>query len=465
MKKLERNSGNQDLLPLHRRVGITGTHPHAETPVGSLRNVRTHIGDRIRGWKQAVPLALALSLPLAVRADTPNTEDGEKAKIESVGIDDPAGNTSKQTSNTEDNEKSTEQARFSPELEYIFAQLVKDSAIQEEVSKFKSFLSGNTEGDKDELVRMIRGLDTELSNHPLKKQFDDLVRAEIRKQDFSSLDGFLEELGISLSDEEKWAFYFYITSLLMGLGIAFDVIASNIGRFKKSTSVAGNLGWAAELGASHIGLPVAAGAMAALAINGSTVLGPDIAKLIERAVGGISVYLIARILHEEIFKGDEDEVDETENGVTQSRKTIRARILANLISMWAVSADAYSSGFAKYIETILKYWKPEEIQKSIVIGGAVVAICSMISGLAALKLNRKYKEAISGDAHYSPELIQRIQKVCLAGESSVLGYFALNAGLNQFLSMGVSRPWVMLLSALGTAGVLKWKEMSDSKKQ
>ncbi|MBI2464460.1 hypothetical protein HYV57_05890 [Candidatus Peregrinibacteria bacterium] len=438
---LERNLALKEDLGLERSLKKNTPSP-----------VKNAVGDYIKRSRNAISLAIALSLPLAVRADT--SEGG--AKIESVGTENPE---------TENPEKE-ERANFSPELENIFSQLLSDPAIREEISRFKTFLSGNTEGNQHELVRMIRGLDAQLAQNPLKTQFDDLVRAEIRKQDFSALDGFLDELGIPLSNEEKWALYFYITSILMGLGIAFDVIASNIGRFRKSKSVGGNLAWASELGASHIAFPVAGGAMAAFAIGVGSQSGHELAaQIVERSIGGLSMCLIGYILYQEIFKGEEDESENGKgNAVQKSRKAIRALII-NLITLWAVSADALFSGPAKYIETILKYWKPGEIKESIVIGGIVVAICSMISGLAALKINKKYSEAISKDDKYSPEVVERIEKVCLAGESGILGYFALNAGLNQFLSMNVSRLVIALLSALGTATVLNLKEKSDKQKK
>ncbi|MBI2453151.1 hypothetical protein HYV56_00435 [Candidatus Peregrinibacteria bacterium] len=403
----------------------------------------------IRSFRSAIPLALGLAgLPFVARADTAEN-------TESMGRPHQSGP-------LEPEQNTAEQQELSEELEAIFQELSRDPTIQEGINALKGFLQGDSTPDQQALVRAIGTLDKSLENHALKNRFDELVREQVRKNDFSSLDKFLKELGLTLSSQNMWYLYFYITSLAMGFGVAFDVMAANLGRFRKSESLTGNFGWASELGASHIILPVASGAMTALAINSSSVFGSQIADGVERGVAGLSAYLIARILREEIFEG-EDEEGEKAGAMGSTRKTVRALVAVNLANMWAVSADSASSGGAKYLEALLKRWTQGEILESIIIGGSVVFICSLASGMGALQVKRAYKEAIAKGSDFSTEAIERLQKICLAGETGILGYFALNAAVNGMARADLGRGWVAVLSALGTAAVLGGKDLYDGR--
>ena len=208
---------------------------------------------------------------------------------------------------------------------------------------------------------------------------------------------------------------FVLASMLMGLGIAIDVVIATITRFRDRTVSFGN--WTLPITVTHILLP-------AFGYYGWWFLGQEFEGL-STVLGLIAFALIATFLYEGICNWiGSSPVISLEPMTRWLFRNSAAEAKGRWIAILAVSMDALWSGPAKAAQAESGGWNDIQVMFSFFIAGAVVAVVAQASLVAALLLRR---------AHFSD--IEALSRRLVAGkflEVSILGGFGVLSAWNAF---------------------------------
>lgn len=215
-------------------------------------------------------------------------------------------------------------------------------------------------------------------------------------------------------------FDFALASLLMGLGIGFDVAIATVARAKQLHNFRIAMLWIIGVSATHTLFPMIGYLLAYFSVQ----LHPSLAPII----GIIAFTCIFLYLNAEI-----KQLSQAEQESNQSQ------LLVTLGLILAVSWDALWSGPAKSAQVI--GWPELMVWGSFILVGAMVSILAIVS----LKFSR-FISQYSEHNRYSSLLGYWVQY-------SVIGYFGLLAVLRYTLQANFSW-WQILLMAF--AGVAAW---------
>jgi hypothetical protein len=211
-----------------------------------------------------------------------------------------------------------------------------------------------------------------------------------------------------------------LASILMGVGIAIDVMLATVSKFRDDDLSFRN--WTLPIMATHIGLP-------AIGYYGFWGLSQEF-PLLTPIFGGIGALFVALFIYE-VFSAWIDHkpifgISAFIGGLFGFEEDDARRMVA----IMAVSWDALWSGPAKAAQAVDGNWNTLEVGVSFLIAGIVVAIAAQTSLKIAFKLRQTKYENASSMASF----ILRGKLV----ETSVIsgfGVLSLSQGLNWGLNL------------------------------
>lgn len=172
---------------------------------------------------------------------------------------------------------------------------------------------------------------------------------------------------------------FFVSSVLMGLGIAIDVAIATAVRFRDESMTFRN--WTLPVAVMHIALP-------ALGYYGWWFLGQQFhqAALI---LGLLAFAMISIFIYEAICEWIKTEPIVSLEPITDwAFRHLGSASKGQLVMILAVSMDALWSGPAKAAQAASGQWSAFEVFFSFFIAGAVVALVAQLSLVVAVALRR-----------------------------------------------------------------------------
>ena len=214
-----------------------------------------------------------------------------------------------------------------------------------------------------------------------------------------------------------------LPSILMGFGIAIDVMLATVSKFQDSDLSFKN--WTLPIMATHIGLP----AIGYYGFWGLSQAFPWLGPVF----GGGGALFVALFIYEVFSDWIGHEPIFGISAFIGSLFGFEEGDARRLVAIMAVSWDALWSGPAKAAQALFGNWSDLEVGVSFLIAGLVVAAAAQLSLRLALQLRRRKFHDASKMSNYS--------MVGMFAETSVIGGFgilSLSQGLNIGLNLGQS---------------------------
>ncbi|MBT5346298.1 hypothetical protein HOL52_00270 [bacterium] len=235
-------------------------------------------------------------------------------------------------------------------------------------------------------------------------------------------------------------------SVSSGIGIAIDVAIATLAMWKDLDTREKKLIWTGGVGLSHIFLPILSGSLT----YGADKTGESFSQNPENITRGISS-LAAAAVYNHTINVIKDEESEEEFDFNYKN------IADLMLKIWAVSADAFATGPAKYKQTQTENWSANKTLSSVCIGGMTV----MSIALMCLKLSDNFREKVN----QNPNLLNEKDEI-LTGkfineenltklEVIILNYFGANALINGTFKMNANFWTVNGINLLSTFGLYK----------
>jgi len=223
---------------------------------------------------------------------------------------------------------------------------------------------------------------------------------------------------LKVETQEEYDAYFWIVSVMSGLGIAIDVAMATLAMYRQLDNPQKQTMWTAGVGLSHILLPVLSGTVTAGLEKASDQT--NYGDLLNRGLSAGGFGLIIKFLYDEINGPDDEDEENTEESILNAKD-----ISKYLAAIWAVSVDAAVSGPAKYKQASNQDWSLDKTLRSAAIGGLTVSLVAF----SALQLANKLREKYANNSNVE-DFLEKHDETILGIEAFILNYFGADALLN-----------------------------------
>lgn len=250
------------------------------------------------------------------------------------------------------------------------------------------------------------------------------------------------EIPKEIEEEAK----FLWLSVSSGIGIAIDVAIATLAMWKELESPQKKLIWTGGVGLSHIFLPILSGSLTYGADKTGEILSGN-PEMITRSISSLA----AAAVYNHTIGVIKDEESEEEFDFNYKN------VADLMLKIWAVSADAFATGPAKYEQTQTENWSANRTLSSVCIGGFTV----MSIALMCQKMSDNFREKVNKN----PDLLNESDQI-LTGkfineenltklEVIILNYFGANAIINGTFKMNASFWTVNGINLISTFGLYK----------
>jgi len=243
-------------------------------------------------------------------------------------------------------------------------------------------------------------------------------------------------------------------SVSSGIGIAIDVAIATLAMWKDLDTREKKLIWTGGVGLSHIFLPIISGSLA----YGADKTGEKLSSNPLIISQGISSLAAAAVYNHttNIIKDEESEEEFDFN---------YKNIADLLLKIWAVSADAFATGPAKYKQTQTENWSPNKTLSSVCIGGltvmSIALMCQKMSDNFREKVNQNRDLLNESDKILTGKFINEENLTKL--EVIILNYFGANALINGTFKMNAGFWTVNGINLISTFGLYKIFNKEENK--
>jgi len=256
------------------------------------------------------------------------------------------------------------------------------------------------------------------------------------------------EIQKEINEEAK----FLWLSVSSGIGIAIDVAIATLAMWKELDSPQKKLIWTGGVGLSHIFLPILSGSLTYGADKTGEIFSGN-PEMITRSISSLA----AAAVYNHTIGVIKDEESEEQFDFNYKK------IADLMLKIWAVSADAFATGPAKYKQTQTENWSANRTLSSVCIGGLTV----MSIALLCQKLSDNFREKVTKN----PDLLNESDQI-LTGkfineenltklEVIILNYFGANALINGTFKMNASFWTVNGINLISTFGLYKIFNMEE----